>query len=248
MRSPIDPLCCVLIAASPAVGSFIAAAVDRTQRHQPIAFGRSHCASCGRPLWPRDLVPLFSYLALGGRCRFCVIRIPWELFAVEAIALALAVVTQLLVSPDRRLVGTLLTWLLLALSWYDCRYGRLPDTLTVSLGASGILVALLRSPAPASYLLGGVCGLLVAATIAYGNKIVLGRNGLGGGDIKLFGAMGAWVGWQGLSLVALLGASSAVAFCIVRGRLAATAPVAFGPFIATAGWAVWVCLPPGGLA
>jgi leader peptidase (prepilin peptidase) / N-methyltransferase len=245
MKWPIDPFCCVLIAASPAVGSFIAAAVERIQHHRPIAFGRSQCGSCGTPLWPRDLIPLISYLALGGRCRFCAIPIPCELFAVEAIALGLVVAIQLFVSPDQKFVGTLLTWLLLALSWYDCRYGRLPDVLTVPLGASGILVALLRSPAPASYLLGGVGGLLVPATIAYAYKLLRGRDGLGGGDIKLLGAMGAWVGWQELSLLVLLAALSAVAFCVARGRIAATAPVRFGPFIAAAGWFLWICFPTG---
>jgi leader peptidase (prepilin peptidase) / N-methyltransferase len=245
MRWPIDPLYCVLVMASPAVGSFIASAVDRKQHRQPIAFCRSQCASCGTQLWPRDLIPLVSYWALRGRCRFCAAPIPCELLGIEAIALGLAVAIQLLLSADQRIVGTLLTWLLLTLSWYDYRYGRLPDVLTVSLGASGILVALLKSPVLASYLLGGASGLLVSATIAYAYKLLRGRDGLGGGDIKLLGAIGAWVGWQELSLLLLLAASSAVAFCVVRGRIAATASVPFGPFIAAAGWAVWVCSPTG---
>jgi leader peptidase (prepilin peptidase) / N-methyltransferase len=248
MKWPIDPLCCVLVMASPAVGSFIAAAVDRMQHDQPIAFGRSQCTACGKPLWPRDLIPLVSYWTLGGRCRFCAIPIPRELFVIEAIALALAAAIQLLVSPDQRLAGTLLTWLLLGLSWYDYRYGRLPNVLTIPLGASGILVALLRSPAPASYLLGGAGGLLVSATIAYAYRLLRGHDGLGDGDIKLLGAIGTWVGWQELSLLVLLAACSAVAFCMIRGRFAATASIPFGPFIAAAGWAIWVWVSTGATA
>ena len=235
----------VLAIASPSIGSFIGVAVERLHLRRRITWTRSECASCGNMLGARDLVPLVSYWVLKGRCRFCGGRIPSELFAVEAWALCVTVVTLAVALPERRVAGTLLVWGLLALSWFDYRSGRLPDALTIPLGASGFAITALTSATLSDHLLGAACGLVFPMIIAFSYSRWRGQKGLGGGDIKLLGAAGAWVGWQGLPMVLFLASTVSIAFCLARGRISATDSLPFGPFIAAATWMVWTLCPSG---
>jgi leader peptidase (prepilin peptidase)/N-methyltransferase len=196
-------------------------------------------------LWARDLVPLLSYWVLRGRCRFCEARIPLKLFTVEALAVSTTFVTLAIVEPGDRVAGVLLAWGLLALSWFDYEHGRLPNFLTLPLGVAGIAVAVISNVALLDHLLGVVFGFVILTGIAFTYKRFRGYDGLGGGDVKMFAAIGAWVGWQGLPIVLLSASLSALVFCLMRGRPAAGASVRFGPFIAAAGWTVWVLYQAG---
>jgi leader peptidase (prepilin peptidase)/N-methyltransferase len=70
-------------------------------------------------------------------------------------------------------------------------------------------------------------------------KLLTGKEGMGYGDFKLFGALGAWLGWQSLPLIILLsaftGALVGIALIVVRGR-DRNIPIPFGPYLAAAGW------------
>ena len=74
------------------VGSFLGVLVRRLPEGQPIAWGRSRCEYCGAALAVRDLVPLFSWLAAKGRCRFCGHPLGWFYPGIELAALAVALV------------------------------------------------------------------------------------------------------------------------------------------------------------
>jgi leader peptidase (prepilin peptidase)/N-methyltransferase len=242
---PIHATCWVFAVGSPAIGSFLGAAADRWQRGESVAFCRSRCASCGEVLRPWDLVPLVSYCALGGRCRFCGVRIPKKLLVIETLAVSLTLATQALVTPELRITATLFAWILLAVSWFDYERGRLPDALTIPLGCAGLGVAALSDSRFSDHLLGALLGLALPAGIAFTYKRLRQREGLGGGDVKLLGAIGAWVGWQGIPVILLLASVGSIVFCLARGRIAACDSVRFGPFIGAAAWALWVWCPSG---
>jgi leader peptidase (prepilin peptidase)/N-methyltransferase len=245
MEGPTDTIGLVLAIGSPAIGSYIGAAADRAQRRESNAWTWSKCASCGTILGIRDIVPIISYCVRGGRCRYCEVPIPKKLFVIEALAISVTVVTQAVVTPELRIAATLLAWCLLALSWFDYEQGRLPDVLTIPLAGIGLWLAALAGAAFSDHLLGATLGFVMAAIVALTYKRLRGRDGLGGGDVKMLAAAGAWVGWEGVPLVLFLASLSALAFCLVRGSTAGNGSVRFGPFIAAAAWIVWVWRPSG---
>jgi len=99
-----------------------------------------------------------------------------------------------------------------------------------------------------AYLAGAACGYgtFVAVELIY--RRLRNADGLGRGDAKLLGAIGAWVGWQALPSVVLVAASTAVIMILGvawtrRQPLTATTSVAFGPFLAAGAWLVWLYGP-----
>jgi leader peptidase (prepilin peptidase) / N-methyltransferase len=240
MAWPVDGFCISLAIVSPAVGSFIGGASDRLRQNKALAWSRSRCEGCEAVLGVRDLVPLLSYCALGGRCRFCKSAIPARLFVIEALAVLITLVTQTIVDPQLQIIGTLFAWTLLFLAWLDYRLGRLPNFLTVPLFAAGIAVAALRNGDVLGHVLGAALGLSLLASIAFAYRCLRRREGLGFGDVKMFGAVGAWVGWQSLPVTLLLAALLALIFSAARRRVAADDALPFGPFISAAAWMVWM--------
>ncbi len=226
------------------VGSFLATLVLRWPQDRDLG-GRSGCDSCGVTLrWP-DLVPLASYIAKRGRCSACGAAIDPTHPVVELLC-ALVGGVALLVAPDwSGIAAAVIGWLLVALAVLDLRHFWLPDRLTGAFAAvalaSGALGAL---PTLTDRLIGGVAGYLALATIAWAYRVLRQREGLGGGDPKLFGAIGLWLGWQSLPFV-LLGSSGAgllaVAVMMLRGKaVGPTTQVPFGTLLAVAAFAVWV--------
>ena len=229
--------------AAPAAGSWLGVLIRRLPRGVPVALARSRCEACGTALGPLDLVPLLSWLWLRGRCRHC--RAPIDRFHVGIELAALGVAAWAVASAGddvmRAWLGCGLGWTLLALAWIDLEWFILPDALTLPLLLGGLAATWLVDPdALGDAALGAALGWLVFASVAAGYRALRGRDGLGGGDAKLLAAAGAWLGWQALPEVMLLGAVAA----LVGGgalRLARDgARLAFGPWLALAIWLVWL--------
>jgi leader peptidase (prepilin peptidase) / N-methyltransferase len=234
----------VLIAA-PFVGSFLGVVVWRLPDGRPLAWARSRCEGCGATLAAHDLVPLVSWIATGGRCRFCRRPLGWFYPAIELAALAIAVVAAALDGGEAAWLDCLLGWWLLALGWIDLRRWVLPDALTLPL----VLVGLAAAAAfdldrLTDHALGAALGYLGLQIIAVLYRALRGREGLGQGDAKLLAASGAWVGASALPQVILIAALTALlaAACLrLAGiRLGAQSALPFGPFLALATWLVWL--------
>lgn len=149
------------------------------------------------------------------------------------------------------LASAVLAWLLLTLALVDARVLRLPDVLTWSLTAAGLVVAALISQRPwLEHLLGAALGYGVFAGVAWLYRRLRSREGLGLGDAKLLAAAGAWLSWRGLPSVVLLAAVAALLWLLVR-RLAARGGPAddrlpFGPPLCLALWWTWLYGPVEG--
>jgi leader peptidase (prepilin peptidase)/N-methyltransferase len=226
------------------LGSFIAALSWRWPRGLSIARGRSHCDSCHAPLAALDLIPLLSHLRLRGRCRSCHAPIPPRHLLIELAAATLTTTAALIAPNLQGLALAAFGLALLTLAVLDLEHFWLPDRLTLPLLATGLLLGhFLPPPFPAPLpdrLIGAALGYASLALIALAYKKARGHAGLGGGDPKLFAAIGAWLGWTALPLV-LLGASLlgllAVLAARLRGqRLAADTPLPFGALLAAAAW------------
>lgn len=219
------------------VGSFLATLVVRLPVGEQALLGRSRCDRCRRLLRPLDLVPIVSRLWLRSRCRFCGSPIDPTHGRIE-LAAALIGGVALGLRPD--LAGVALAvfgWLLLPLAWLDWRHYWLPDRLVLPLALGGLpLGGLLGADLP-SRLTGGLIGWAMLAVLAWTYRRLRGREGLGGGDPKLLGAIGLWLGWMPLAPLLALAAALGLVVALWRG-LSARESLPFGTMLAVAAWPI----------
>jgi leader peptidase (prepilin peptidase)/N-methyltransferase len=185
---------------------------------------------------------------LKGRCRYCHEEIGYFPLAMEIAALGVAAWAATETSGWILAAGCLLGWWLLLLAVIDWRTFLLPDVLTLPLAVAGITVSYAIAPrALADHLIGAFAGFFAFAALAFVYSRVRKREGLGLGDAKLMGALGAWLSWQGLPSALLFGAFAGLAFVLarsaVRRRLKPSDPIPFGAFLALGGWLVWLYGP-----
>ena len=203
----------------------------------------SHCPHCKHPLSARDNIPIFGWLLLRGRCRYCKAKISIQYPLVELLNGVLsAVIVWKFGLSWAALAGLVFTWTLIALSGIDLRTQLLPDQQTFPLLWLGLLLALLPMFVSApSAIVGAAIGYLSLWSVYWLFKLLTGKEGMGYGDFKLLAALGAWTGPVSLLPVILI---SSLIGALVGGSLIALRkhdrqlPMPFGPFIAAAGW-VW---------
>lgn len=229
------------------LGSFIAALVVRWPEDQSVLRGRSRCDSCGRTLGAFELIPVLSTLWLRGRCRTCGARIDPVHLTIELLAMAVGGVSGLLLPGTPGLAAALFGWLLLALAMLDVRAFWLPDRLTALLAASGIAVGVAGiGPDLGQRVIGGIAGFAALWTIAFGYRAIRGRDGLGGGDPKMLGAIGLWVGWQMLPIIVVLASMAGLGVVVLwtlTGRGAQSDDrLPFGTLLAIAAYPSWVVM------
>lgn len=226
-------------------GSFIATIVVRWPAGKSALRGRSECDSCAKTLGPSELVPVLSYAVLRGRCAGCGAAIKPSHLAIELIALAIGVGAGFVAPGVDGVAGAAFGWLLLLLGALDLTAFWLPNPLTAALAVTGLGMGLVGlGPAIEDRLIGGVAGFASLWMIAVAYRRLRGREGLGGGDPKLFGGIGLWLGWQALPMVLL--AASLIGLSAVLGlraggyRMKATDRLPLGTMLAVAAWAMWL--------
>jgi leader peptidase (prepilin peptidase)/N-methyltransferase len=239
----IQPIAALIGAMAGAIlGSFLATLILRWPQERSVMRGRSACDGCGRTLSARDLVPLFSALVQCGRCRGCGARIDPLHGRVEA---ACAIIGALGIggSPDLGGVAwALLGWLLLTLALLDWRHFWLPDALTLPLAFFGFTIGLWATDVILiDRIIGAAIGYLALLAIALSYRALRGRDGLGLGDAKLLGALGAWFGWQVLPFILLIASLMAIVVMVATGRATErTARIPLGTFLAVAALPAWI--------
>ncbi|EZP55325.1 prepilin peptidase [Sphingomonas sp. RIT328] len=228
-------------------GSFIAALVIRWPAGRSVLQGRSACDACERTLSPLELVPIVSFLAQRGRCRACGARIEPTHLWIELAAVAIGAAAGAVAPGWGGIAGATFGWLLLALAALDIVALWLPDRLTALLAAAGLASGLTDLPPGwTDRLIGGGAGYGALAAIAWGYKAWRGHDGMGGGDPKLFGAIGLWLGWRMLPAVlviaSLVGLGVAL-FARVTGRaIARDTALPFGALLGVAAYPAWLAM------
>lgn len=230
---------------APFIGSFLGVLILRLPEGRPVALSRSACDRCGHPLAGRDLIPLVSYALARGRCRYCGGSIGSFPVVIELAALAIAVWAATAVFDDELWWSCVLGWTLLTLAWIDLRTMLLPDVLTLPLLAIGLLeTAFVMPDALVDHALGAAFAYLSLTILAWSWRWFRGRDGLGMGDAKLLAAIGAWLGLSELPFALLLaacaGLAAAGAAAVMGKRVTTATPIPFGPFLALAGWLLWL--------
>ena len=209
-----------------------------------IVVERSHCPHCKHELSWYENIPVFSWLALRGKCRNCKSPISIQYPLVELLTMALVLCCVWKFGFGWQGFGAIVfTCFLVALSGIDLRTQLLPDQLTLPLMWLGLVASIdsLYMPAKPA-LVGAIIGYLSLWSVWWLFKQLTGKEGMGHGDFKLLAAMGAWFGLQGILptilLSSLVGAIIGSIWLAAKGRDRAT-PIPFGPYLAIAGWLVF---------
>lgn len=232
------------------VGSFTNALVWRVKTGKSL-WGRSQCPRCGHKLSAKDLVPLFSFLLLRGRCRYCGRPISWHYPFIEFSAMILFALVYVKFAPlnladnisivalnDYQFALTVVSqWifiaLLLAIFSYDFHYGSIPDAFTIT----GILFAFL-----AQFLLGrDLWDFIIAVFIGGGffmfQYVISRGRWIGGGDVNLGALMGVILGWPNiipaLFLAYFIGSIVSLGLITLKNKTWRS-EVPFGPFLVIA--------------
>ncbi len=202
---------------------------------------RSRCPACAHPIAWYENIPLLSYLALRGKCSACGAPISARYPAIEVLtALLFAACGWRFDAQPATLLWCGLAATLVALAFIDLDTQFLPDDLTQPLLWAGIAAAAFGWTALplASAVIGAIAGYLALWLVHHAYRLLRGREGMGAGDFKLLGALGAWLGWQLLPSILLLasavGAAVGVAMIAFRGH-DQRVPIPFGPYLAGGG-------------
>ena len=228
------------------IGSFVAALVLRWLDDRSVLPGRSACDHCGETLRAWELVPVLSFVALRGRCARCRQPIDPLHWRIETIAALIGVSAGWVAGPDGW-TGALFGWTLLALGALDALAFWLPDRLTAWLAGAGLLTGLLgHAPLLGERIVGGLVGFGALWAIAQGYRWWRGREGMGGGDPKLMGAIGLWLGWRMLPGVLLAACVIGIGFVALRHLLGRRASgqdmVPLGLLLALAAYPAWMLM------
>jgi leader peptidase (prepilin peptidase)/N-methyltransferase len=224
-----------------AIGSFLNVCIDRLPRNESIVNPPSHCEVCQHRLAIKDNIPVFSYLRLRGRCRYCQAVIPRRLFWVE---FATALIFALLCWHYGLSVGlgvmAFYACLFIIIFVIDLEQGLILNKVVYPGMVVALLLALVPEPGfsqlaamrVANTAIGGAIGFALFLLIA-----IVSRGGMGWGDVKLAALIGLATGFPLVFLTiimgAILGGIVAVALVIVKKRKFKEA-IPFGPFLALA--------------
>ncbi len=219
------------------IGSFLNVCIHRIPSGQSVAFPASHCPHCETPIRPWDNIPILSYVFLRGRCRQCKAPISARYPLVEAVTglAGVAILVAFGPSPHALLMFAFLC-ALIVITFIDFDLQIIPDVISLP----GIVVGLAASFLPGNPdWIGSSLGVLLGGGILWGIAEgyfrLTGREGMGGGDVKLLAMIGAFLGWRAipitLMVASLSGTALGLAMMLQRGEGRQMA-IPFGPFLA----------------
>ena len=251
MPAPFWPIAGFILGA--VIGSFLATVILRWPEGRSVLSGRSACDGCGRTLGIADLFPLLSFLIQRGHCRTCGARIDALHPGVELGCAVVGAIALWLAPGIEGLGWAILAWILITLAVLDYRHFWLPDALTMPLAFLGFTLAMwVNAVALSDRVIGAAAGYGALTLVRLGYRRLRGREGMGGGDPKLLGALGAWLGWQTLPLILLIASMTALilaAWDMVKGRaVTRVTQVPLGTFMAIAAIPAWAAATVLGIA
>lgn len=221
-------------------GSFVNAAVWRVHRGRKMVWARSQCVHCAHKLGVSDLIPIISFLTLGGRCRYCHKKINWQYFLVELVSGAglYYLASRFDLDLFIWLAGIFLVTVFVFV--YDLKYFIIPNG-AIFLGLAWIAIGLWyfkRLGSGYDFL----TAVLVFGFFFFPHYFSKGRW-MGGGDAKLGFFFGLWLGWPlgllGVLLACILG--TVIGLTLIAFRQATLkSKIPFGPFLVTGAWLAYL--------
>lgn len=192
------------------IGSFLNVLIYRIPKGENFVTENSHCMSCNHRLYAKDLVPLFSWLFLGGKCRYCKAKISVQYPIVEAInGIMYALIFWFICEEPRiALFGYCAAFsALLVATVIDWRTMEIPDSMWITVLIGGVITyidELVAEGFDLHCLLERVIGFFAASGVLFLLAVIT-KGGMGGGDIKLMAAVGFMLGWKVVLLALVMG-------------------------------------------
>ena len=236
------------------IGSFLNVCIARMPHDRSVVSPPSACPSCISPIRPWDNIPVISWLLLGAKCRFCKASISVLYPTIELLMGLLALLLFRYLAPNEAALTahTLGTWvtytvflaMLVGLSFIDLRWKMIPDQFSIYAVPVGLIAVYGLShlgapirftpPTLADAAIGAVAGILGLLAIIGTYWLIRREEGMGMGDVKLLGMMGAFLGWQALAPIILIasvtGSVIGVSLMLLQGR-GFRSQLPFGPFL-----------------
>lgn len=219
------------------VGSFLNVCICRLPRDESVVSPPSHCPCCNYRIRWYDNIPLLSYLLLGGKCRVCRTKISIQYPLVELLngVLCLALF--------HRFGPTFVFWVyflfssaLVVITFIDIEHQIIPDEISLPGIVIGFVFSFfLKEHNWLNSLVGIVLGGGSLLFVAYAYQLLTGKEGMGGGDIKLLAMMGAFLGWKSIPFIifasSLVGSVVGVSLMLIQKKDSKLA-IPFGPYLA----------------
>ena len=217
------------------VGSFLNVCISRIPEDKSIIFPPSHCPKCNAKLRATDLIPLLSYMMLGGKCRSCRQKISPRYPLVEALT-AIFFMASFFKAGFSPYFTVLIAFfsILTVIVFIDIEHMVIPDMLVLILMAAGYAYSFYNGNAISS--IQGMCfGFVLMLSLGVASAFILKKDALGDGDIKLVAMLGVYLGVEklvySLAAASVLGAAIGV-LLIVTGKLKRDDYIPFAPFLA----------------
>lgn len=243
----------IFICLGAVLGSFLNVVIDRIPIRQSIVYPPSRCNSCLHRLNRWDLIPIFSFIWLKGKCRYCGKQIPPRILLVEIISaiVFLLIYLQFNISWST-LIMAVYACAFMVLSFIDIENQVLPDVIVYFMmpiafvlfvfyghHMPGVVINLWDWGMPYSgnavlSFAGGICGFVLLLVVALVAFKFLKREGMGGGDIKLTAMLGLMLGFPlvlAALYIAIISGAIIVSILVLAKQRKWTDPVAFGPYL-----------------
>ena len=229
-----------------AMGSFYNVLIDRLPNDQDVIKDRSRCGDCGTVLQWKDLIPVFSYLALRGRCRYCQAKLsPQYLFSELSVG-SLFVLAFLVFYGSfgqgggvSDLVINLALWsMLYVVAVMDFKFGIIIDQVLIAFSLIGIVAQFVAKRPPLQMLYGAIAGFLLYGAVYLAARIIYKKEGFGFGDVLLLAAIGTFLGPVKVVITGFLAFYCSILYLLLfklirKGSLKDT-PIPFAPPLCTA--------------
>jgi len=188
------------------IGSFLNVCIHRLPKRQSVAVPPSHCPACKKDILWYDNIPVLSYIILGGRCRFCKVRISPRYLLVELLTAAIFLALYTAFGPGIKFFGySIMTAGLIVATFVDFEIGEIPDEVSLGGLAAGLLISaafpgLFDTVSRFESLTGSALGMLAGGGSIYAlgvlGSIAFKKEAMGGGDVKLMAMIGSFLGWK----------------------------------------------------
>lgn len=219
------------------VGSFLNVVIYRLPHNMSLAKPGSHCPSCKYELHWYDNIPVLSYLMLGGKCRKCKTHISFRYTAVELANTLLWLLCVFLFwekSIPLACIYIIVLSVFICVFFIDLEHQIIFDRFQIILLVLGVASIFFdKDFGWLSHVIGGVVGFAVFYLISWGFEKLCGKEGLGGGDVKLAGVVGLLLGWERLLLGLLIATIPAAVIMLIlsKGKKGENRQFPFAPFL-----------------
>lgn len=215
------------------VGSFLNVCIYRIPRKISIIKPASFCPSCGNSIKPWHNIPVLGFLLLKGRCAYCGAKISLRYPFVEALNGVLYVIAFLHFGLTVSLPFILIfISALIAISFIDIDFQIIPDQISIPLIFLGIILSLI--PHNSLNLAQNIKDSLIGILVGGGSLLIvsiISKGGMGGGDVKLNAAVGAFLGWKSALLTIFIGSLTGSIVGIISMKKTGNRKIPFGPFL-----------------